>query len=283
MSDPRTTKPLAVETGRHALYFWSAQLTANDVPVIDMFLPPGRETDVILGIDGGSVDAGRRLARYLEGKPEHIRALIPTAATSAGTIAALGADEIQLSEVGCLSPVDPSLSATLPNGVSYDVAAEDVRRLREAECTWFPGSEAAVQALFQRLNPIVLTQLYRSEAEVVGAVESLLSRGRHLLPSAEASKVANELVNAFGSHLHAIDRREAREIGLDVLNMSVEVEAICKTIVAPEVVSSSESEGVDRGRVLARIVGVDGPLVEKVVLPDGALAWVTPNASGSST
>lgn len=76
------------------------------------------EIDIFLHSPGGSAEATERIVNLLRENFSHIRFLIPNAAYSAATMLALCGDEILMDERSTLSPIDPQIIITTPQGVT---------------------------------------------------------------------------------------------------------------------------------------------------------------------
>jgi len=71
-----------------------------------------KKIDLVLITRGGNVLTPLRLISLLREFGEEVSVLVPYMAHSAGTLIALGADEIVMGAMGELGPVDPSVSNT---------------------------------------------------------------------------------------------------------------------------------------------------------------------------
>lgn len=65
--------------------------------------------DLILHTPGGDIQATKMIVNALRQHYNHIRVIVPITAMSAGTMIALAADEILISNIGNLGPIDPQL------------------------------------------------------------------------------------------------------------------------------------------------------------------------------
>jgi len=75
-----------------------------------------RALDLLITTPGGSPEATESIVSYLRTKFDHIRAFIPVAAMSAGTMLALGCDEIIMGNHSQLGPIDPQFTLPTPDG-----------------------------------------------------------------------------------------------------------------------------------------------------------------------
>ena len=77
---------------------------------------PDRTLDLLITTPGGSPEATESIVGYLRTKFDHIRAFIPVAAMSAGTMLALACDEIVMGSHSQLGPIDPQFTISTPDG-----------------------------------------------------------------------------------------------------------------------------------------------------------------------
>jgi hypothetical protein len=114
---------LAKRTGRSTIIYATDFLTGRAPPdqvtinLLDMQAMmevlkglPGPNLDLILHTPGGQPEALESLVRYLRTRFDHIRAFVPLAAMSAGTMWALACDEIVMGEHSQLGPIDPQFA-----------------------------------------------------------------------------------------------------------------------------------------------------------------------------
>ncbi len=150
--------------------------------------------DLILHTPGGLVLAAMQIARAIKQHPGKVTVHVPHYAMSGGTLIALAADEIVLSEHAVLGPVDPQLG---------DLPAASLLKVVE---------EKPVKDVEDRT--LVLADVGRKAVtQVREAVEELL-RGR--LPDDQAAAVAEKLATGTWTHDFPITAEHARQLGLPV-------------------------------------------------------------------
>ncbi|RJT30911.1 hypothetical protein D3227_29075 [Mesorhizobium waimense] len=95
---------------------------------VDMLhnINPGDPIDLLLHTPGGDIDAAEKLitlVRSAAGEDGQLRVIVPDYAKSAGTLMALGANTIVMSDSSELGPIDPQVSSKDGNGsdVVYSV------------------------------------------------------------------------------------------------------------------------------------------------------------------
>jgi hypothetical protein len=69
-----------------------------------------RSLDFIIHSPGGSAEAAEQMINYLRTRFDYIRAIVPLQAKSAGTMLALGCDEIIIGTYSELGPIDPQIT-----------------------------------------------------------------------------------------------------------------------------------------------------------------------------
>lgn len=158
--------------------------------------PPNKPLEFILHTPGGLVLPAVQIARAIKAHPGRKTVFVPHYAMSGGTLIALAADEIVLSEHAVLGPIDPQIGG-LP-------AASVVRVAQE--------------------KPIQNTDDYTLVLADVGAmaVNQLQKIARELLTGTvsenAAIAVAEQLSSGRWTHDYPIAHGEARELGLNVSN-----------------------------------------------------------------
>lgn len=92
-----------------------------------------REVDLIIHSPGGSGIAAEQMVNYLRTRFDSIRAFVPLQAKSAGTMIALGCDEIFLGEHSELGPIDPQIMLPVPGGMRPAPAHAILRDFKRAQ------------------------------------------------------------------------------------------------------------------------------------------------------
>jgi ClpP class serine protease len=167
---------------------------AEDVLDAIRTTPPGKPLEFILHTPGGLVLPAVQIARAIKAHPGPKTVFVPHYAMSGGTLIALAADEIVLSEHAVLGPIDPQIGG-LP-------AASVVRVARD--------------------KPIQNTDDYTLVLADVGAmaINQLQKIARELLTGTvsdnAAVAIAEQLSSGRWTHDYPITHGEAKEIGLNV-------------------------------------------------------------------
>ncbi len=215
----------------HAILFQHLEQIGN-VPKIDVYLYTA----------GGHTLAAWGLANLMREYCEELGVLIPHRALSAGTLFTLAANEIVMTRLGQLSPIDPSVNSPLGPTVTnaqgqsqvVPISVEDVVGFldlarNEAELK----EERSILAVFDRLSsqvhPLSLGTVYRSREQIITLADRLLAF--HNDDKEERDRIVNRLTRELGSHDYLIGRTEAKDtLGLNVLNADPEIEARMSTL-----------------------------------------------------
>ncbi len=156
--------------------------------------PPNKPLEFVMHTPGGLVLPALQIARAIKAHPGRTTIFVPHYAMSGGTLIALAADNIVLSEHAVLGPIDPQIDG-LP-------AASLVRVAQE--------------------KPIQATDDYTLILADVGAmaINQLQTAARELLSGTvsenAAISIAEQLSSGRWTHDHPIHYAEARELGLNV-------------------------------------------------------------------
>ncbi|WP_425408770.1 SDH family Clp fold serine proteinase [Hyphococcus sp.] len=158
--------------------------------------PPSKPLELILHTPGGLVLPAVQIARAIKAHPGKTTVFVPHYAMSGGTLIALAADEVVLSQHAVLGPIDPQIGG-LP-------AASVVRVANE--------------------KPIQNTEDYTLVLADVGAmaITQLQKIARELLTGTVSENaaigIAEQLSSGRWTHDYPIAYGEARELGLNVSN-----------------------------------------------------------------
>lgn len=187
---------------------------------VDMLhnIKPGDPIDLLLHTPGGDIDAAEKLitlVRSAAGEDGQLRVIVPDYAKSAGTLMALGANAIVMSDSSELGPIDPQVSSKDGNGsdAAYSVLtylnAYDAARaaLRDAP------DDLANRITFEKFDPTIVRKFQSVKDRARSFAENLLKRrGKNF------SKIASELmdINRYQSHGQMVGWEDATEIGLTI-------------------------------------------------------------------
>mgnify|MGYP001195844282 CR=1 FL=1 len=160
-------------------------LTPNELPI-----------DIVLHTPGGLVLAAQQIAWALRRHPGKVTAFVPHYAMSGGTLIALAADEIVMTEDAVLGPVDPQLGAHSAASILKVLERKPIADVDDETVIW---ADQAAKALRQ----------------VRASVEELL---QDCYLCAKASDLAELLTQGTWTHDYPISFRQAKELGLNVVS-----------------------------------------------------------------
>ena len=158
-------------------------LTDPDVPL-----------DLVLHTPGGLVLAALQIARAIHKHQGKVTAFVPHYAMSGGTLIALAADEIVMSEYAVLGPVDPQLGEYPAASILKAVARKPVAEIDDKTL-------------------ILADQAEKAMAQVCKSVRELLAAKS---PEGKAEELARLLSEGTWTHDHPITYETAQSFGLPV-------------------------------------------------------------------
>ena len=179
---------------------------------------PGGSLDVVVDSAGGDIDAAYNLAllfrRY--GK-EQLTFIIPRWAKSAATLLICGGDEILMSPVAELGPLDPQITEMNPLEQRVErfspLHIESTLQLIRDEFN--NGNDRLADGLMQRLQfPLTLGSFKKSLDVGREYVEKLLASRMLKGSEATAKEIGKELTSGYADHSWCITMDEASKLGL---------------------------------------------------------------------
>ncbi|MEM3908289.1 MAG: serine protease [Nitrososphaerota archaeon] len=189
--------------------------------------------DLYLYSTGGLTNAGYALANLVREFCEHFGVIIPFKALSTATLIALAADDIIMTKMGLLSPIDPSIISPLGPQVAVPgqpgvtqpspISVEDViGYLDLARNELLLKDEESLVRVFDRLsqnvNPLALGAVNRVKEQISFLSRVLLSA--HIENKNKIDKIIETLTKGRFSHDYLIGRKEAKEvIGLNIIDV----------------------------------------------------------------
>jgi hypothetical protein len=219
--------------------------------------PTVRTIDVVLDTYGGSLDSAFKTVLFLSRFAEKIRVFVPRRAKSAGTLIAIGAQELHMSPFAELGPldtqiVDPRNPTELVSALDCYQSVDYVRAfglttlhqalvaLAKEMRTGIPLSEL-VNTAEQLSTGSITPMLAQVKALDFGGwgrtlkigelyAKSLLTRVGYT--SAEAGRIAYQLVYGYTHHPFPIDLDEASRVGLRPQRMAEQEYAVAAELLA---------------------------------------------------
>jgi len=156
---------------------------------------PETPVDLILHTPGGLALASLQIALAISRHPGKVTAFVPHYAMSGGTLIALAADEIVMSQHAVLGPVDPQIDGTPAASILRAVSRKDVKSLDDDTLILADQAEMAINQLRRSVVSILPERIREDMAEHIA---STLSEGQW-------------------THDYPITPDEARALGLPVV------------------------------------------------------------------
>ena len=197
----RNSRVIAIIHRQEAMKFFgfpiARYIDMNDAEQVLLAIrttPDDRPIDLILHTPGGLALAALQIARALKAHVGKVTVFVPHFAMSGGTLIALAADEIVMSEHAVLGSVDPQING-MPAASIIKVAAEK------------PLSDIDDQTLILAdIGAKAIEQLKRSARELL----------RVPMAPADAEALADKLTSGRWTHDYPIGAAEAKTLGLNV-------------------------------------------------------------------
>jgi hypothetical protein len=281
--------------GSRALVYWTTDLArvseSATMSLYDQLERIGRvpQLDLVLFTRGGDTEAPWRIVSLIREYCDRFAVLVPHRASSAGTLIALGADEIVMTPLSALGPIDPSRQhPLLPT--QEPVSVQDMRHamhfVREptgpgVEMPYTPEAMAQIfSALFDKIHPLAIGAIEQSYA--LAKLVARMCLETHMDPAAEQAQIkaiVDRLCDDYKSHGYQINRSEARAAGLKAIDAPAPVATalvnllkfyLARTVFPTAKPSSGKVAGV-------RIAWLDSTVAnyrvdaQYSVLPDGKL------------
>lgn len=202
-----------------------------DDPDIDIFyhclrrFATPHQLDLVLHTMGGKVSVSHRIHQLLRSYAPHVDVLVPRKARSSGTLLCLGADNVVLTPIAELSPLDPHIAGgDTASGMPSSISAEDIRALRQMAETWFglQSEESRIEVfrvLGERIFPTTLSSFFRADQQMRQIADKML---QCQLPDQTQlrQQIVERLISGYYAHDTKISLSEAQDIGLRVVAAS---------------------------------------------------------------
>lgn len=171
--------------------------------------------DLFLHTFGGILEIPPKIVSIMREFSEKFSVLIPYRAHSAGTLIALGADEIIMGKMSELTPVDPQTKSPLnpkdPKGEITFVAVQDlISFFKFVDEVGIDRKDEIFKSLIENLHPLVIGTVNRSWSLIKHIIKRLLSYSNY--KEEDKEKIIELLSGGLPSHNYLITREEAREI-----------------------------------------------------------------------
>lgn len=182
-----TIKLIQEQTGRQLICYVAgiqAPVERDDtIGFVDLLhnVRAARDLDLLLHTAGGDIDAAEKLISMVRTKvgTAALRVVVPDYAKSAGTLIALGADMIVMSETSELGPIDPQVVVADGNGnrISHPVQTYLDAYKAHSEALARDPSDATARIMLGKLDPATLKLFEAVRERARRFAESRLQRG----------------------------------------------------------------------------------------------------------
>ena len=177
--------------------------------------------DMLLHTPGGDIDAAEKLMFIVRSRVGvgRLRVIVPDFAKSAGTLMAIGADEILMGNTSELGPIDPQMTVTDAQGNSITQPVQSYLQAHKtlSERLKRDPDDIAAQILLGKLDPatIVLFEAVRNRARTFAENQLRLAR------NSAYTLVASKLIDGekWPTHEYPINWEDATAIGINVTHL----------------------------------------------------------------
>lgn len=176
-----------------------------------------KNLSIVLHTPGGSPDAAETIISYLRQKFRDVEVIVPAYAMSAGTMVALACNRILMGRQSQLGPIDPSLGPHSALAVldQFEQAKSEILEDPRMAMVWHP--------ILQTIGPALLRAARnaneRGERMVARWLEKYMFAGQEEAPKRAVATAHYFSDGDHKSHGRRIDRDEAREAGLEVIDL----------------------------------------------------------------
>jgi hypothetical protein len=177
--------------------------------------------DLFIYSNGGSGTVPWRIVSLIRHYAKNFAVLVPSRAFSAATLIALGADKIIMHKMGCLGPIDPSVTNIFnpPNplapGQLAPISVEDVTAFFKLvkDDVGITHEDELVQALIaltDKIHPLAIGNVQRHHNQSRLTARRLLRLHMQKSEEHEIEKLIDNLKSNLFYHGHPISREEAK-------------------------------------------------------------------------
>jgi ATP-dependent protease ClpP protease subunit len=232
-----TIKLIQENTGRQLICY----VAGNQAPVdrddtigfVDLLhnIRASQDLDLLLHTGGGDIDAAEKLITMVRTKVANalLRVVVPDFAKSAGTLMALGADLIVMSETSELGPIDPQIILADGNGnrIRHSVQSYLDAYKAHSETLAKNPDDATARIMLGKLDPATVKLFEAVRARALAFAENQLRRGM-FRNEGNWSQAASQLLDTqrWQSHGQMISWQDAQDpkIGLAVEHLELDSE-----------------------------------------------------------
>ncbi|WKZ29871.1 MAG: hypothetical protein QY314_03610 [Candidatus Dojkabacteria bacterium] len=208
---------------------------------------------------GGKGTAALRLVKMIRSYVNYLIVAVPDIAASAMTMLAVGADQLVMSPIAMLSPVDTSVTHPLAprsHGQSNMPVSIEITQIKKylemVKADNYHNSpnfnDTAEAVLSEHVHPIVLGHMQRAATLSTMITEKILSI--HMKDKAKVAFIAKTLSEEFPSHDFPIFMDDVLAMGLNASAMSAEDIEKCASLFEYYKVLTTDVSSVDGNKKL---------------------------------
>ncbi len=191
--------------------------------------------DLFLYSIGGDTSVPWRIISLLREFAGEVNVLVPHRAYSAATMICMGSDSILMGRKGELGPIDPAVTSEFNpidpviQNRKTPINVEDVTSYRDLikERFGIVSSEEISKALLEltkAVNPVALGYINRHYSFIRMVATKLLKSHNKPCNDTVIEELVKELIEKIYFHGHGIARKEAKSIGLQVVEPDLRLE-----------------------------------------------------------
>lgn len=200
---------------------FSTQVALDILPlftdILESFKNKPNKITLVIDTTGGNLDAPWPLVNLIREYCKEFEVLVLNKSLSAGTLIALGADKIIMSEFSQLSPVDPAQTRPDSNNKLIKLEVEDISSYidfvkKKIGITEQAGLAEITKELNKEIPPTVVGSVNRTHYLIRRLAKNLLQMQKTKLADKRIDEVVEYLTEKLYSHRHFINRNEAKNI-----------------------------------------------------------------------
>lgn len=216
------------KTGRKMICYLGglqAEISRDDALfLVDLLhnITPNDDLDFVLHTPGGDIDAAEKLITMVRNKVGTgiLRVIIPDFAKSAGTLIALGADFIVMSDSSELGPIDPQMVMADENGnrINVPILSYLGAYKEHSAALKLNPNDAVAQMMLSKLDPTRVKHFETALRRARTIAENQLQKGMFRSEQGNFTAIAAKLLDPdrWLSHGQMISAADAFDIGLAV-------------------------------------------------------------------
>lgn len=185
----------------------------------------GADLDLMLNTPGGDIDTAEKLVSLLHawvGDDHTLRVIIPDYAKSAGTLMALGANKIIMSDSSELGPIDPQVVLNDGKGNQIQHSVLHYLQAFDTHCdtlrTQGKTNDVPAIMMLNKLDPATTKAFQAVKDRTQKIADEQLQKWMFKNKTAPFTKITSDLMNPlkYPSHGQRIGWQEAQELQLEI-------------------------------------------------------------------